>query len=103
MQRFCPDALREVRGQRSEVRGQPKVSSGLRKELSALMGSGPFRRRDDSGGHVRELFGGRRQHRVQRSGQLPAFVGQMVSVRVGELADQAVVTQEAKMPGLLMA
>ena len=35
---------------------------------------------------------------MQRGGQLVALVGQMVSVAMGHLADQAVIAQEAQMP-----
>ncbi len=35
---------------------------------------------NESGRHVQKLFGRRGEHRMQRGGQLSAFVGQVVSV-----------------------
>ena len=53
---------------------------------------------DNSSRHLHKLFRGGREHGVQGAGQLPAVVGEMIPVTVGELADQAVVAQEAEMP-----
>ena len=38
---------------------------------------------DDSGGHVEQLFGGRREHRIQCRGQLPASIRHLVPMTVG--------------------
>ena len=61
------------------------------------MGNRGSRCGDDSGGNIQELFGGHREHRVQRGGQLSASIGEVVTVTVGHFPNQAVITQEAEM------
>ena len=51
---------------------------------------------DSSGGHVQELLSGGGEHRIEGGGQLPAFVGQVVAVTVGDFSDKAMIAQEAK-------
>ena len=55
--------------------------------------------REDSGSHLQKLLRRGGQYGGESGGQLSAFVGEVVTMPVGDLADQAVIAQESEMAG----
>ena len=86
------------RGQRSEVRGQRARSDTICATHARSCGQSGDCESDSSGSHVQELLSGGGEHRSEGGGELPALVGQVVAVTVGEFANQAMIAQKAKVP-----